>query len=128
MIPNDTMPPINQFRSQAPQPPNQGIAPPMQKPGISPGVQALMRFQRPATNNAQPPQGAPGAPGVQPVRPMQQFQNYPGVMPPVGNQFQNNQQAMPPQGLGQQKPIQNPPGQIVDPYMQRRLSAFGPIR
>ena len=129
MQPNDIMPPINRFRSQNPQPPNAEAEklPPMtrppvvpQKPGISPGVQALM--QRNATNNAKMPPGAGMAPGVQPVRPMQQFQGQPKPMPMQGNR-QIQQRPMPPQGNRQM-----PPGQIVDPYMQRRLMAFRYMR
>jgi hypothetical protein len=113
-----TKPPIQGNRyaqdpAGAPKNPN----PPVQamKPGISPGVAALMQRGRPDPNSGQNlplslatlhAEGARGAPGAQMVRPMQQFQGAPKPMP-----MQAATEGMP----GAPK---------VDPNMQRRLMAF----
>lgn len=112
------MPPVQTMRSQNPQQKqwyhatnNAQLAevPQSKPPGISPGVQALMRPQ------------AIGAPGAMPVRSGQQYQGMAKPMPiqqPQPMPFQNTMQAQNPQ----------PGGEIMDPNMQRRLAAFGGFR
>ena len=109
---------------------SQNTMPPIQAPpgGISPGVQALMNRALPVSSQNLPVplatlHAAGGAPGVQPVQPGQFNQAQPnGLAKPM----QLPPQPMPPQPVMQS---QNPqPGQIVDPYMRRRLAAFGPLR
>lgn len=137
---------------------SQNTMPPIQAPpgGISPGVQALMNRALPVSSQNLPVplatlHAAGGAPGVQPVQPGQfnqaqpnglakPMQMHPQSMPQYNQAMQQgmNQvqsglfgqqgqpQPMPPQPVMQN---QNPqPGQIVDPYMRRRLAAFGPLR